>query len=102
MAFAQHDHMIQALAANTANAALHIWILPRRPGGNEVLSQISILGENPKIWYQQFNDLRTPKLPKKQICDRTRRHPAQSAWILQGFGEGFGFAEQLEHTPKVS
>jgi hypothetical protein len=30
-----------------------------------VLSQISILGENPKIWYQQFNGLRTPKLPQK-------------------------------------
>ncbi len=36
-----------------------------------VLSQISILGQNPKIGYQKFNDLQTPKLSKKQICDRT-------------------------------
>jgi uncharacterized membrane protein YeaQ/YmgE (transglycosylase-associated protein family) len=28
-------------------------------------------GQNPKIGYQKFNDLQTPKLSKKQICDRT-------------------------------
>ncbi len=29
------------------------------------------MGQNPKIGYQKFNDLQTPKLSKKQICDRT-------------------------------
>src|SRR5712691_842167 len=37
-----------------------------------VLSQSSIFGQNPKIWYQEFNNLQTPKLSKKQLCDRTR------------------------------
>ena len=42
-----------------------------------VLSQNSIFGQNPKIGYQEFNDLQTPKLSKKQLCDRTRfYHPA--------------------------
>ena len=48
MAFAQHDHMIQALAANTANAALHIWILPRRPGGNDHLVNPHVSDALPK------------------------------------------------------
>src|SRR5467141_2469210 len=38
-----------------------------------VLSQSSIFGQNPKIWCQEFNDLQTPKLSKKQLCDRTRQ-----------------------------
>jgi hypothetical protein len=29
------------------------------------------LGQNPKIWCQKFNDLQTPELSKKQLCDRT-------------------------------
>ena len=36
-----------------------------------VLSQNSIFGQNPKIGCQEFNDLQTPKLSKKQLCDRT-------------------------------
>ncbi len=36
-----------------------------------VLSQSSIFGQNPKIEYQEFNDLQTPKLSEKQLCDRT-------------------------------
>jgi catechol 2,3-dioxygenase-like lactoylglutathione lyase family enzyme len=36
-----------------------------------VLSQSSIFGQNPKIGCQEFNDLQTPKLSKKQLCDRT-------------------------------
>ena len=43
-----------------------------------VLSQSSIFGQNPKIWCQEFNDLQTPKLSKKQLCDRTGRQP----WLL--------------------
>src|SRR5437667_7588992 len=31
-----------------------------------VLSQSSIFGQNPKIWCQEFNDLQTLKLSKKQ------------------------------------
>jgi hypothetical protein len=36
-----------------------------------VLSQDSIFGQNPKIGCQECNDLQTPKLSKKQLCDRT-------------------------------
>ena len=36
-----------------------------------VLSQNSIFGQNPKIGCQEFNGLQTPKLSKKQLCDRT-------------------------------
>src|SRR5438094_3934624 len=39
-------------------------------GVSSVLSQSSILGQNPKIGCQEFNDLQTPKLSKKQLCDR--------------------------------
>jgi putative transposase len=42
----------------------------------EVLSRrfcrkVRFLGQNPKIGWQEFNDLETPKLSKKQLCDRT-------------------------------
>ncbi len=33
--------------------------------------KVRFLGQNPKIWYQEFNELQTPKLSKKQLCDRT-------------------------------
>jgi hypothetical protein len=49
-----------------------------------VLSQSSIFEQNPKIWSQKFNDLQTPKLSKKQLCDRT-----VSLW-LQRLGESHG------------
>src|SRR5262245_11479778 len=32
MPLVEHDEVIQTLTANTADKALHIWILPRRPG----------------------------------------------------------------------
>src|SRR3989454_3154058 len=41
-----------------------------------VLSQSSIFGQNPKIGCQEFNDLQTPELSKKQLCDRTQGTPA--------------------------
>jgi hypothetical protein len=41
------------------------------PALQKVLSQSSIFGQNPKIGCQEFNDLQTPKLSKKQLCDRT-------------------------------
>jgi hypothetical protein len=45
----------------------------RLPEGQEVvLSQSLIFGQNPKIGCQEFNDLQTPKLSKKQLCDRTK------------------------------
>src|SRR6266446_3511635 len=40
-------------------------------GYTGVLSQSSIFGQNPKIEYQEFNELQTLKLSKKQLCDRT-------------------------------
>jgi hypothetical protein len=44
-----------------------------------VLSQNSIFGQNPKIGYQEFDDLQTSKLSKKQLCDRTDgSHPPNS------------------------
>src|SRR5262249_52101733 len=33
--------------------------------------KVRFLGQNPKIGYQKFNDLQTPELSKKQLCDRT-------------------------------
>jgi hypothetical protein len=33
--------------------------------------KVRFLGQNPKIGYQEFNDLQIPKLSKKQLCDRT-------------------------------
>ena len=46
-------------------------LLARGHAGPLVLSQSSIFGQNPKIGYQEFNDLQTPNLLKKQLCDRT-------------------------------
>jgi hypothetical protein len=37
--------------------------------------KVRFLGQNPKIGWQEFNDLETPKLSKKQLCDRTRKVP---------------------------
>ena len=37
--------------------------------------KVRFLGQNPKIGCQEFNDLETPKLSKKQRCDRTRKVP---------------------------
>src|SRR5690349_14755996 len=42
-----------------------------RPRDMAVLSPNSIFGQNPKIGCQEFNDLQTTKLSKKQLCDRT-------------------------------
>jgi hypothetical protein len=35
--------------------------------------KVRFLGQNPKIRCQEFNGLETPKLSKKQLCDRTVR-----------------------------
>jgi hypothetical protein len=59
-----------------------------------VLSQISILGQNPKIGYQKFNDLQTPKLSKKHICDRTL------SIGKNGLVEGIGFLDMVR-TPEL-
>ena len=37
-----------------------------------------------------------------EIGAQVRRYPAQAAVILQGFGERLGFAQELEHAPKVA
>ena len=34
--------------------------------------KVRFLGQNPKIGCQEFNNLQTHKLSKKQLCDRTR------------------------------
>ena len=58
--------------------------LPAHMGLNTTLAALRMrfcrkfpfLESNPKIGYQEFNDLQTPKRSKKQICDRTiRGHP---------------------------
>src|SRR5262245_47585060 len=38
---------------------------------NRFCRKVRFLGQNPKIGYQQFNDLQTAKLSKKQLSDRT-------------------------------
>src|SRR6266446_4169460 len=55
-------------------------LLARGHAGPLVLSQSSIFGQNPKIGYQEFNDLQTPNLLKKQLCDRTVGGPARLWW----------------------
>jgi hypothetical protein len=47
--------------------------LPDHPAEDAVmvLSQSSILGQNPKIGCQELNGLQMPTLSKKQLCDRT-------------------------------
>jgi uncharacterized membrane protein len=44
----------------------------------QVVSQSSIFGQNPKTWCQEFNDLQTPKLSKQQLCDRTLMLPGST------------------------
>jgi len=44
--------------------------------------KVRFLGQNPKIGCQEFNDLETPKLSKKQLCDRTRKVPCVILPIL--------------------
>jgi hypothetical protein len=40
--------------------------------------KVQFLGQNPKIGYQEFNELQTLKHSKKQLCDRAAYpHPAQ-------------------------
>jgi hypothetical protein len=42
--------------------------------------KVRVLGQNPKIGYQKFNDLQTAKISKKQLCDRAvNRTPASSS-----------------------
>jgi len=54
------------------NAAILQRVASPGRGPKPVLSQSSIFGQNSKIVCQEFNDLQTPKLSKKQLCDRTR------------------------------
>ena len=39
------------------------------------------MGQNPKIGYQEFNELQTPQFSKKQLCDRTL---SNHRWIVGG------------------
>ena len=40
--FAEDDHMVQTLAANRADHALHVGSLPRRPGSRQHLFDLQI------------------------------------------------------------
>src|SRR6266704_249695 len=60
-----------------------------------VLSQSSIFGQNPKIGCQEFNDLQTPKLSKKQLCDRTER---LRLGLMGGAGAGDRVAPGLDQV----
>src|SRR5256886_10767373 len=73
------------LSISTPPPLLHA-VTPRRP----VLSQSSIFGQNPKIGCQEFNDLQTPKLSKKQLCDRTRIIPCAHDFRLEHHPPGAG------------
>jgi hypothetical protein len=50
-------------------------VLEKSPGARwaspRFCRKVRFLGQNPKIGYQEFNELQTPKLSKKQLCDRT-------------------------------
>src|SRR6266849_217769 len=52
---------------------LNVCSLPAR--ANRFCRKARFLGQNPKIWCQEFNDLQTPNLSKKQLCDRTLMPP---------------------------
>ena len=65
--------------------------LPLVLGVLRVLSQSSIFGQNPKIWCQEFNDLQTPKLSKKQLCEWTHTRALQAE---QGVGFRGGSLER--------
>ena len=45
--------------------------------------KVRFLGQNPKIGCQEFNDLQTPKLSKKQLCDRTRSGTSVSGIVAR-------------------
>jgi IS1 family transposase len=64
-----------------------------------VLSQSSIFGQNPKIECQEFNNLQTPKLSKKQLCDRIENR-AQNltlrTWIKQLGRKTICFSKAIE------
>ena len=48
----------------------------RSPEDKGFCRKVRFLGQNPKIGYQEFNDLQTHKLSKKQLCDRTEITPS--------------------------
>src|SRR2546427_3644366 len=71
------------------------YLVRRRHAWNKGLSQSSIFGQNPKIGCQEFNDLQTPKLSKKQLCDRTER---LRLGLMGGAGAGDRVAPGLDQV----
>src|SRR5882724_7861280 len=65
--------LLTTMAPNGASSAPRIRLSKRAviAARKRVLSQSSILGQNPKIGCQEFNGLQMPTLSKKQLCDRT-------------------------------
>src|SRR5215471_19356061 len=57
------------------------------PDAANALLPMSV-GQNLKIGYQEFNDLQTPKLSKKQLCDRTSGAPGVAAPGLLAWAAG--------------
>ena len=75
-------------------------------GAVMVLSQSLIFGQNPKIESQQFNNLQTSKLSKKQLCDRTNQSPvftsAGSATFVFNSSSSFTVAALGFPVPSIS
>src|SRR5215471_6044897 len=57
------------------------------PDAANALLPMSV-GQNLKIGYQEFNDLQTPKLSKKQLCDRTIAITSPAPPMSSAFGSG--------------
>jgi hypothetical protein len=69
-AIQHHVQQLRTLMKSDRHASQEALIRLLNPG---FCRKFQFSGQNPKIGYQKFNDLQTPKLSKKQICDRTGR-----------------------------
>jgi hypothetical protein len=74
--FTTHQDWTQAfLAAPTVLGVIDTYgielIHPIREGRSQFCRKVRFLGQNPKIGYEEFNDLQTLALSKKQLCDST-------------------------------
>jgi RNA-directed DNA polymerase len=71
-AIQHHVQQLRTLMKSDRHASQEALIRLLNPG---FCRKFQFSGQNPKIGYQKFNDLQTPKLSKKQICDRTLSCP---------------------------
>src|SRR5882724_3143481 len=56
---------------------LNYWLPRDQTDSAGFCRKVRFLGQNPKIGCQEFNDLQTHKLSKKQLCDRTFPSPLE-------------------------